>query len=608
MIWRIKLVLLIIVGTANGQHLYNVPLGGVFDPRKVTEDFYPVLQAVEAVADEHAAAAELYRVKRALEEKYTRKTRAQLRTNLEAPYVWKGFLGNVMGSSVPNDNEIAVSKNGYLISVMNTTLFRYDVAKDTSLGTVSLQTFSAPLNINLGKYDPRVIYDPEENRFIVVFLAGFTSVKTYIIIGFSTSEHPLSPWHLYALPGNPLNDSLWTDFPMIALTDKELIITANQLVDNASWQTGWRRTIIWQVNKFNGYHGQTLSAQLHDSIVWNGRGIRNLCPVKGSHGFYGTQMYFLSQRNFDASNDTFFLVHLVDTIGSSNQQLTVQVLKANNAYFVPVDALQPSVHKLATNDSRVLGAFYHHDQIQLVGNTTDTTYGTSAFYYGIITQVSGLPQVQLTVVGDSVWCFGYPNIAHVGEADEQDQRALIVVLRSSAVDYPGYGVLAVDGMGNFSPIVAVKEGESYHHVLNGTQRWGDYTGVQRHYNVIGKAWVNGSYATANHKINTWIADIGLMPPPSAVEVVSAPGGNGLLYPNPANEMLTVRFVSTKSGVCRFELMGAGNAYYRLLVEDRVRQGLHTFQFRIGALPAGTYLLRVVDEKDQLVWQEKFVRQ
>ncbi|MBL0052360.1 MAG: hypothetical protein IPP29_13025 [Bacteroidetes bacterium] len=45
---------------------------------------------------------------------------------------------------------------------------------------------------------------------------------------------------------------MWTDFPMMALTNDELFITVNLLYPDSSWQTGFNETIIWQVNKHDG--------------------------------------------------------------------------------------------------------------------------------------------------------------------------------------------------------------------------------------------------------------------------------------------------------------------------------------------------------------------
>jgi hypothetical protein len=68
---------------------------------------------------------------------------------------------------------------------------------------VSLDTFGALIQHPHGKYDPRVIYDPKRDRFIIVFLNGFTDQTSFIYVAFSESNDPLGNWHLYTLPAIP---------------------------------------------------------------------------------------------------------------------------------------------------------------------------------------------------------------------------------------------------------------------------------------------------------------------------------------------------------------------------------------------------------------------
>lgn len=599
-------LLLLIVHQAGAQITYSIPRGGVWQYEPAAEDWFPSLVRYHPVNDEAGRNDLLQQRKQEAERRWPLRAElpsSQPRNELDSLSVWKGFQGNVMGNSVPNDNDIAVSSTGYLISVMNTSIFRYDLNKDSALGSISLHNFSLPLGINASKYDPKVIYDPAYNRFIIAFLAGFKHDNTHIILAFSSSDHPNDPWYLYTLPGNPLQDDLWSDFPMMALSEQELFFTINHLVDDSSWQTGWRRTVIWQIRKADGFAGDTLRVMLHDTVQHNGRLIRNLCPVKGSTGFYGNEMYFLSQRNMDLANDTFFLVRITDTIGSPQLALEVRSIRAPSAYFFPTNAVQPHVTKLATNDSRVLGAFYHQGAIQFVGNTTDTVSGLSSFYHGMLQQVPDSTTITFQVFSHGQLCFGYPNLAYVGDGSSSDHRAVIIVLRSSSTVYPGYSVLLTDGPGNYSPLTPVVNGQSYHYVIAGTQRWGDYTGAQRNYVAGDRVWVNGSFATASHKINTWIADIGLQAAPSGTAGVVVQEAAVRVLPNPVAETASVWVDAVQPALARFELLGVDGRYYRLLMEEFLRPGRNQFTCSLLPLPAGVYLLRVVTANGVLAEQK-----
>src|ERR1043166_7761737 len=284
------------------------------------------------------------------------------------------FMANGFDVSTPNDNDMAVSDSGFLVSVVNTRIFFRDVNTDSVYYTRTLAGFASPLNITAFKFDPKVMYDPSADRFVLVMLAGSTHTASKVIIGFSQSSDPTDQWNLYSLPGNPLNNNLWTDYPMIAMTKNELFLTVNLLYNDSTWQKGFVETLIWQIDKRRGYAGTSMSSNLHSNIKLNGRAIRNLCPVKGGSRLYGPQMHFISNRNLDLSNDTVFLVTVPDTIGSPSSSVTVKVLRSPQAYYFPADGHQSlATQSLATNDCRNLGAFIENDKIQYVHNSNHPT-------------------------------------------------------------------------------------------------------------------------------------------------------------------------------------------------------------------------------------------
>jgi len=112
------------------------------------------------------------------------------------------------GSGTPNDNHLAVANNGKFIGVMNTVI---RVFNDTGkpIKTWSLENFIIPnKKINpftplTRTFDPRVVYDPYEDRFIVVYMHGDYDKTSFIVVGFSSPGDPLKPWNVYKIPGNP---------------------------------------------------------------------------------------------------------------------------------------------------------------------------------------------------------------------------------------------------------------------------------------------------------------------------------------------------------------------------------------------------------------------
>ena len=157
--------------------------------------------------------------------------------------VGQNFVGNPWGLSTPNDNDMAISNAGMLISVINTNIFVRNTVTNVNSPIKSLAAFTTPVNSLHQEFDPKVIYDPNADRFVLVCLVGFVDTTSKIIVGFSQTNDPSGNWNLYTLPGNPLNNNLWSDYPMIAMTNKELFLSINLLYNNQPWQTGFKRNL-----------------------------------------------------------------------------------------------------------------------------------------------------------------------------------------------------------------------------------------------------------------------------------------------------------------------------------------------------------------------------
>ncbi|MBU1718200.1 MAG: hypothetical protein KKA07_03915, partial [Bacteroidetes bacterium] len=402
----------------------------------------------------------------------------------DTPIVHRNFEGNVFSNSVPNDNTMAISNSGKLVSAINTNIRFYDIALDSLEATISLTAFSDTLQLNNSQYDPKLIYDPSEDRFIIVYLAGNKDSTSNIIVGFSTSPDPTQTWNLYYLPGNPLNDTSWSDYPAIGLTGDELFITMNLLENEGEWQTAFKQSVIWQVNKFDGYAGTTLNTLLWTDIVFGGTNIRNMHPVRGGSQLYGPDMYFLSNKNFAIQSDSIFMIHIDGNI-SGTPQLTVDLLHSDVAYGMPPVARQTGIHTLETNDARMLGAFIENSNIQFVFNCVDTTTGFAGFYHGVISDVGGANTVSGNIISDTLLDFGYPNIAYCGDG-AGDNRSVITFNHSGTAEYPGFSAMYYNGSGVFSKYTMIARGNTYINVLSGAyERWGDYSGIQRKYNETG---------------------------------------------------------------------------------------------------------------------------
>lgn len=590
---------------------FTIPKAATVNVADIKEDWNPVVQNIEMpTPDGKSEKQKLKAIKDSLSLVYPKKQNASVLKSalppLPAPFVGISLQGNVYNSSVPNDNEIAISNGNRLISVQNATLFKYKVDSG-SLGYVSLGAFATVLGNPNTKYDPKVIYDPVQDKFILVFLNGFTDTTSSITVAFSTSNNPNGSWNMYELPGNPFNNGLWTDYPMLAMTDQELFITGNLLYPDSSWQTGFNESVIWQVNKNSGYTGSTIQAMVHNNITCVGKPVRNLCPVKGGLDTYGPDMNFLSNRNLDAQNDTIFLINLNDTIGAPGQTITVTPLISPLAYIMAPAAAQPGpgTQLLETNDSRILGAFIENDKIQFVSNCLDTATGHCSVYHGIINDVSSSPFITANIISDTLLEIGYPNISYAGMGTT-DHTAIINFDHTALTVFPGVSATITDGAGNYSPFTTIKAGASYLSILGVYERWGDYSGSQRKYDQPGRVWVNGLWSNISRKNTTWIAELSLSSLAGVNEVTNNSTNELSLYPNPTSDLMNVTVTIESSAIVQFEVLDVTGKLVKILLRDKVKAGKNNFSFSTAPLSNGIYFLRVTSGSKDILTQ-KFVK-
>jgi hypothetical protein len=522
------------------------------------------------------------------------------RSNTPAPLIVKGAQGNP-ASGIPNDNDIAVSNGGKVISVVNSNLRVYD---DT-LKVLHNRTLTALVS-SVGVYswisDPRVIYDPVADRFILVCFSGNLSNTSTILLGFTKTNDPAGDWNFYKLNGNSFNDSTWSDYPIISISEKDLFITFNQVKDNVSWTIGFNQSVIWQIDKQYGYDGDSLHYNLWSDIKYNGTPLRNICPAKYQSTEMGKNMYFLTLRNVSPSNDSIFLTEITDSYASGNAQLTMRVLKSPISYGFPPNARQKLLvaprQQLMTNDARVLAAIYENDYIHFGGNSLNPQYMNAGVYLGRIKQVSSnQPEVSAAILSNDTVEYGYPSMAYMGYHPDE-HKVLYTFSHCYTDSFPGTSVVYQDVEGNFSDVVSTKIGNSIINVLtDSVERWGDYTNIQRKYNEPHRAYLSGSWGR-NGGMNCWLniiqnVDTSFTPP-------YQPPVETILFPNPTADRVTVRFYMETEQQARFELLDMNGRRVALLLDTPVKAGNNEFSLSTQPLARGVYILRITTPNKRIL--------
>ena len=595
----------------------SITLAGEYIPTALSKKYAPVLLPHE-MPYPHTGAD-----RKAIQELRSRRGKQSLalkaKTTLgEAPppQILDTLSGNGTNGSVPNDDDFAISKNGIMISVRNSNLRAYDFTHDSLLfeTTFFLLLRDARVNINGSKFDPRILYDPDADRFIIVFLNGNTHQSSTIVTLFSKTNNPVDGFYIYLLEGNPLNNKTWSDYPHISLSKNDLLITMNTFFNGSANNSGYVESTIRSISKAAGYRGEDLTQQYFSNIEFAGRPLFNFTGFTGGSALRKPPYYFLSNRNLALSNDTFFLVSLSDsTLG--NPELRIQVFKSENPYGLPPEARQKNDHRFDCNDARILDGFYENGRLQFVGNT-NTSGGNSGFYHGVLNPKRPEKPVYFKIIRQDTLDYGYPNISYTGKSVVEIE-AIITFNHSGPGTNSGFSALFFDNDTTYSDPVIVVRGQSYADVISNAdgdrkyERWGDYSGAQPSFHETGVVYASGYDVNDNNVNLTALAQLrspNYQADPITPGDTANPFSKIRFGPNPARNFFEVTFFSDTSEQLTFTLYNIMGKQYRRVFssEQPAFKGNNTFSFSTQNMGSGLYYLVVQNNRGAIILEEKLM--
>lgn len=195
-----------------------------------------------------------------------------------------------------------------LIAVVN-TMIEARSKNGALLWRDSLKDFFASASGNLGTstFDPKVIWDHYENRFVVVTLErtdtarGDASNASRILLAVSKTATPATAtsadWNYHAIDSkiNISGTDYWADYPGFAVDEKAVYITNNLFTFGATGTFGGVR--LWIVNKgVSGgfYGGGTVSVTVNNPYASVGSATTTIpAQVFGAGGVGSTVGTFL---------------------------------------------------------------------------------------------------------------------------------------------------------------------------------------------------------------------------------------------------------------------------------------------------------------------------
>jgi Bacterial Ig domain len=161
--------------------------------------------------------------------------------SLTSPGAVLGQVFDVPGDgSFTPDSGVAAGPN-HLVYMMNAHIAVYNKVGG-SLQTNSFFTFFQSISNGAFIFDPRAVYDPKHDRFILIAVGTLNNQESHIFIAVSETGDPTGNWFKYALDTHvpsPEGTLTFTDFPSLGLSSTELYLSASQVPNGPGTETAY---------------------------------------------------------------------------------------------------------------------------------------------------------------------------------------------------------------------------------------------------------------------------------------------------------------------------------------------------------------------------------
>ena len=412
---------------------------------------------------------------------------------------------------IPPDPIGAVSAT-HLVNIVNVSIEWYQRSTDLrehsqKIGDTDGMGFFAPLDPANFLFDPKVIYDQYENRFVVVAMErqqtglnpdpGNTS---RILLAVSDDDDPNGSWCFQALDSKLALSGVeyWADYPGFAVDEDAVYVTANEYAFPP--RSAAAGPYLWILAKGTGTSG------LYDcglSPVWLGDpggfdvttqpaqvfGADGIPPISGTSpnpGTYLVQYSGLSNGVDEAVN--FILVD--DPLGGPAFLSAYELVGNIDNTAVPMpDAPQlDTTARIETNDRRALNAVWRDDRLWTTAQVvppdgSDAGQATAHWWQfdttGVVPNSITLVQ-QGNVGGEDVAPEAYTFFPSIAVNANGDASIGFSVAASSIYPSAAYTLRqSADPLGTVQNSIVYAAGTDWYLRTFGTgsNRWGDYSGT-----------------------------------------------------------------------------------------------------------------------------------
>ncbi len=432
----------------------------------------------------------------------------------DIPQVSSFSYGYANQGTYPSDNAMAVGPR-YVVTATNDGVAYYTKAGGAAVQQMTLPTFfgdSGSLNNYVGVFDPRVIYDSTDGRFIVTADEASSSASdewARILVMVSNTSDPTQGWTFNAFSsllnyplGNGQYTAAWSDFPSVGDDANNLYVTANYFSYSSGAYVGSAAFAYTKAALYN-----TTGSTPTEFNLTNGATFQPTIPVGDQTGLGGAAIF----TSF-ATNE--IVVDVIPNPTVSNSAIDAFYIAFSGDSGVSVLADQPgAAATVATNDNRISSPPVWENNVLYFANTIVPPAGQAR---------AGVPTVHWYEISTQTYTLIHDGNVTAADLGAQTNSTIDTFMPAVGVDR--FGNLAISFsasslnlyLGSFYTTINVLDstftpestgvlsyGQNVYSDGSGTPRWGDYSTVALDpdqlrfwsYNSYSE-YVPGSYAWA----------------------------------------------------------------------------------------------------------------
>jgi hypothetical protein len=383
-------------------------------------------------------------------------------------------------------------------------------------------------------FDPKIIYDAHENRFVVVVLDAFfdqfdSPLRARILVAVSKGDDPQGTaddnWHFLQISG--FGAGAFADYPGIAVDEEAIYITANIFIPGF-FGPFFDKPLVWIIAKEPFYSGGDASVDVYDfSAGYSPSFFFTAMPatVREPDGIApGVGTYLVSYNGVTGAfdGDQYVVVVQVNDPLSGNATFQVDVVNVGKIESGLTELLSDGPQKdprnrgilVETGDRRALQAVWAGGALWMTTTVSDGTE-TAALWLKLRADGVDFPPAFLDsgkISGEDIASGAFTSFASL-DVNSQGVAAFGFAAFASSIYPSAYATMRDDGLdppGTVRVAELVRAGEGPYY-LDGEEyrnRWGDYTGMSLDPANASCFWAFNEYAGAQ----TFTTDLGSFGP------------------------------------------------------------------------------------------------